>query len=272
MKDESANNTKKSPKSLLLFIIIGVLAALSIFLIIYLSTTKSKFDKLYNEKEYQRQELMNELDTLIKEHEAIKVSYGELSMQLEEKDSIINAKADEIKKLLGYEWEYVKIKKKFNQLQKISKSYVTQMDSLYTVNATLIEENTQIKKDIQVEKKKNVELSKEKAALVKKLDVASVIKAYEVDASCFHLTGSNEKATDKAKRTNLIRVCFSLLENALIETDKLTVYARIALPDGTIITEEGDVSTFVFQGNVLQYTMVKTINYNGTAMNNICID
>ncbi len=46
------------------------------------------------------------------EHQRIKDEYGAISDSLFVKDSIIEANAIEIKKLLNTEWEYYKIKKK----------------------------------------------------------------------------------------------------------------------------------------------------------------
>ena len=81
------------------------------------------------------------MDSLLKVHNDLKESYGELSLELAEKDSIIQADAVEIKKLLDSQWDYNRIKKKVTQLQEISQRYVRQMDSLYTVNRELVAEN-----------------------------------------------------------------------------------------------------------------------------------
>jgi len=267
---ETGNNKKVKP---ILYIVLAVLVIAVIGLIIVFLSTKTDFTRLVEEKEQQRQELLLELDSLTRQHEEIKLSYGDLSKQLEEKDSIINAEAAEIKRLLNVEWEYRKIRKKVTQLQEISKSYVVQMDSLYTVNANLVKENTQIKQDIQAERKKNVELTKEKEALSKKVDIASSIKAFEIDAECFHSTSSRDRKTDKANRTNLVKVCFSLMENQLINKGQMTVYARIAMPDGTIICDDiSDAYSFEYGGSTLQFTTKTSLVYTGDALNNICMD
>lgn len=271
---KNTNQVQQSKtKKIVFYTTITVLAAVVVFLIINLTTTKSRYNSLLADKEFQKMELIGELDSLMSEHEQIKVSYGELSQQLAEKDSVINAEATEIKRLLNYEWEYKKIKKKFNQLQAISKSYIGQMDSLYQVNASLREENTQIKNDIQVERKKNVVLMKEKEQLTKKIETASTIAAFDVSANSFHLTGTKERETDKAKRTNLIRVCFSLMENKIIEPGNINVYVRIAMPDGAIICDTSDdAKSFDFNGNILQYTVKQSIDYDGNMIDDICVE
>ncbi|MDL2227666.1 hypothetical protein LJC25_01170 [Bacteroidales bacterium OttesenSCG-928-K03] len=268
-----AENDKNNKQiKAIIYVVLALLVVALIVMIVIFTSTKTKYSRLVGEKEMQRQELLIELDSLMVQHEEIKISYGELALQLDEKDSIINAEAKEIKRLLNFEWEYYKIRKKVTQLQEISKSYIVQMDSLYVVNADLVKENTQIKKDIQVERKKNIELTKEKEELSKKINIASAVKAFDINADSFHSTANRERKTDKAKRTNLIKVCFSIMENPLIENESINVYARIALPDGTIITDDlSDDYSFEYKGNVLQYTVKSTIQYSEETLSNICL-
>jgi len=69
-------------------------------------------NELLAEKEAQKVELQQELQTLLIAHEEIKASYGEATDSLQVMDSVIQANAVEIKKMLNYKWEYYKIKKK----------------------------------------------------------------------------------------------------------------------------------------------------------------
>jgi hypothetical protein len=51
---------------------------------------------------------------------------------------------------------------------------------------------------------------------------------------------------------------------------KRTIYVRIARPDNVIITEGTEYSTFTFNGEKIQYTMKKEIEYDNKAQN-ICL-
>ena len=68
-------------------------------------------------------ELKDQLDSLLAEHERVKVAYGELSNSLTDRDSIINARAMEIKQLLGSKAELAVVKQKLAQLQQITQVY-----------------------------------------------------------------------------------------------------------------------------------------------------
>ena len=133
----------------LLAALIELLLALVFVIILAVknSSMKSDLQNLEAEKELQRQDFQAEVDSLMRVHNELKESYGELSQELAEKDSIIQADAVEIKKLLDSQWDYYRIKKKLASLQAISQKYVRQMDSLYTVNRELVAENERIREE-----------------------------------------------------------------------------------------------------------------------------
>ncbi len=216
--------------------------------------------------------MQHELDSLMGEHNKIKSSYGALSDSLSAKDSIIQRNAEEIKKLLDTEWEYNKIRKKFAMLQKVAQGYVHQMDSLYTVNRELTAENEKIRQEVKTEQGRNQNLMKDKEELKQKMDQAAYIKAYDVTATPYKLKsgGNKEQVTDKASRTDRLRVCFTLGENPLVPAGKRIIYIRIQRPDGVVVIKS-KYDTFVFNGQTLPYSLREDITYQGKAMN-ICVN
>ena len=132
-----SENKKKSKQPYWLYALLGLLAIALVVALCLLSKGNGKLKELEAEKEMQRLDFQAEVDSLMKVHNELKESYGELSLELAEKDSIIQADAVEIKKLLDSQWDYNRIKKKLANLQDISQRYVRQMDSLYTVNREL---------------------------------------------------------------------------------------------------------------------------------------
>lgn len=231
------------------------------------SETQLEYRKLAEEKEMMRVELEEDLNSLMLEHEQIKTEYGQLSDSLQTKDSVILSNAQEIKELLNYKWEYRKVKKKLDRLRQVTKTYVNQMDSLYTVNNELVEENKEIKAKYHQEKKTNKSLNKEKAQLNEKIEEASIMKAYNMSSQAFHIKrNGKEKATEKARRTAAIEVCFTLSKNVVIEAGNQDVYVRIARPDNKILTP-GIAEDYVFdyKGEKIQYSVFEQIIYDNEA-------
>ncbi|MFK5857221.1 MAG: hypothetical protein QM503_13910 [Bacteroidota bacterium] len=272
-QQKDINEQKRQGSSNLWMYIVIVIMALGIIGVsLWLLSVKSTMSDLLAEKESQKIELQQELQTLLAAHDEIKTAYGEVSDSLQVMDSVIQANAVEIKKMLNYKWEYYKIKKKMSRLQGIAQGYVRQMDSIVTINKDLTEENLQIKEEIKIEKRKYRQLEEQTEVLTGKVDEASVLSVYNLKSTPIHKKGGGKEIdTDKIKRTDLIKVCFSVGENSIIEPGEKTIYVRIAQPNKKILVKgRGDDYSFMSNGEKLQYSIKEVINYENYAID-LCV-
>jgi myosin heavy subunit len=260
-----SENKKKTNQPYWLYALLGLLAIGLIVALVSRSSLKSDKEALEAEKEMQRLDFQAEVDSLMKVHNALKESYGELSQELAEKDSIIQADAIEIKKLLDSQWDYNRIKKKVTQLQEISQRYVRQMDSLYTVNRELVAENERIREEYQNERRQNTNLTRQKEELTNKVNQASTMRISNYNAQAVRFKGGGkETTTDRADRAERIRIDFTVAANELIQPGTKLFYVRIADPRRAIISKgSGDEYSFKANGETLQFTEKVRVNYDG---------
>lgn len=260
-----SENKKKAKQPIWLYAILGALAIALVVLLVRNSSMKTDLQELEAEKEMQRADFQAEVDSLMRVHNELKESYGELSQELAEKDSIIQADAVEIKKLLDSQWDYYRIKKKLASLQEISQKYVRQMDSLYTVNQELVAENERIREEFQAERRENSNLNRQKEELTNMVNQAAVLKLYNYSAQAVRFKGgSKESSTDRADRAERIRIDFTVAANDLIQSGSKTFYVRIADPTRAIISKgTGDEYAFESNGETLQFTEKIRVNYEG---------
>lgn len=256
---------------------IGIMAAIIAVLLWMLLFTNEKVKVVTLEKgqvEGQRAQLEGELDSLMFEYEQVQNDYGDLTDSMTTKDSVIHANATEIKRLLSKTSDYRKIKRQLRILRGIQQSYVDQLDSLYTVNHVLEEKLDVANTNIKKERSKSQSLTEEKELLSKKVEVGSVIKAYNVTGTAYHLKGTKlrEVETIKARRVDRMKICFTLAENLVAEPGKRMVYLRVARPDGAIIRRgDGDEYSFQANGSKLQYTLKKEVDYKNKSVR-MCLD
>lgn len=270
MSSYSGSSEGRKKSNILLVVVVVLIAALALLAWLYLST-RSRLGNMLEEKEMQRVELQHELDSLISEHNNIKLEYGSLSDSLAAKDSLIQANAIEIRKLLDTQYEFYKVKKKLDKLRGIAQGYLKQMDSLYTVNQELREENEQIRSSYQKEQQRSTSLQKDKEALTEKVSSAAVMKAYKITGQGVRGSGEKEKQTDKAKRVEKIKVCFTLSENPLLSAGRKDIYVRISRPDKMILARgKGDDYSFSYKGEILQYSIKETVNYQNKSID-LCL-
>ena len=266
-----AGSNKKSRK---LWIIIAILLLVVLIgLLVFFLPKMNEYKELVQEKEAQRTVLQYELKKLMTSHDSIKTEYGTLADSLKVKDSIINANADEIKQLLNYKWEYHKVNKKLNLLRKITQGYVHQLDSVYTVNRELKEENEKIRQQYAKEQDKTRQLTRNNEELIEKVNVATELQAFNLVASTVRFTGSGRaRDTDKANKVERVKVCFTLGENKLVESGLKPLYVRILRPDNVVVTQKaGGDYTFDYQDKTIEYTTRKEINYENK-QTDICLN
>ena len=268
MDSEERKKKDAAKKRNLLYAALGALLLALIFVIVLAvknSSMKGDLKELEAEKELQRQDFQAEVDSLMRVHNELKESYGELSQELAEKDSIIQADAVEIKKLLDSQWDYYRIKKKLASLQEISQKYVRQMDSLYTVNRELVAENERIREEYQAEKRQNTNLTRQNDELTGKVNIASTIKIHNLTANAVRFKGNSKEAeTDRANRAERIKVSFTMAQNDLVDVGTKVFYLRIADPTKAVISKgSGDEFSFTSNGESLQYTESARVNYAG---------
>ena len=258
-------NKKKKSQPIWLYAILGVLAIALAFLLVRNSSLKTENESLEAEKEMQRLDFQAEVDSLMKVHNELKDNYGELSQQLAEKDSIIQADAVEIKKLLDSQWDYYLVKKKLAALQEISQHYVRQMDSLYTVNRELVAENERIREEFQNERRQNTNLTRQKEELTNMVNQAATLKLFNYSAQAVRFKGNGgETATDRASRAERIRIDFTVAANDIVQPGTKLFYVRIANPNRAIISKgTGDEYSFKSNGETLQFTEKVRVNYDG---------
>lgn len=272
IKNSLPNTPQKECKTMVYKITIGVLTAIIIILLWMLWTSKNDNQIVTDENievSAEKAGLESELAVLMQEHNEIKAEYGDLSEQMSTKDSVIMAKEEEIKKMLGRTHDYRKVKRQLKLLRGIQQSYVDQLDSLYTVNHKLQEEIVVYKSDLTIANTKTRAQEDSIATYKQKVTVGSRMKAYNVLGKGINLKGktAREVETYKARNVDRVKICFTVAENPLVKAGKRTVYIRMARPDKQIIMRgAGDEYAFEVNGQKLQYSMKQDIDYQNQAM------
>jgi hypothetical protein len=102
------------------------------------------------------------------------------------------------------------------------------------------------------------------------MNQAAILRAYGVTVTPMKLKGGlKEVPTDKASRTDRLKVCFTIAENTLIKPGTKIIYIRITRPDNVVVTKTR-YDTFNFNGQTIPYSLREDLDYKGTA-SNICI-
>ncbi len=239
-------------------ILLGIIAVLTVMLIM----AKTEVNTFVIEREQaiaENKGLQNELDSLLTEHKKIKLEYGNMTAELTRKDSIIEANASEIQKLIASNAGKNQIQKKLDYLRGITQDYVAQIDKLLTENQALKSEIAVITDDYKKEKETSASLIKDKEDLSSQINKAAVLSAYGITAQAIrYRTGNQEEVVDKASRTQKFKITFTIGKNPLVKDGMKEVYVRIARPDNAIMH---DGQSFDYNGQQIMYSLKQSFNY-----------
>jgi hypothetical protein len=263
---------KKAPqRRIWLILALLFLIALVIMVVLY-SGSRRNIQKEIDLRVKESTSHQRELDSLSFEFESTKRAYGNLNQQLKGKDSLIQQNIVKINRLIASNTSKDRIIRELEQLRGLKQDYERRLDSLLYVNMELTDKNLELKYRVEAEKEKNIVLTEEKEEFKRKATLGEKVRAYNLSAGGYRTRGTaKETATDRARRTDRIKVCFTVGENLIIPPGDKMVYVRVARPDNVILSlGSGEAYTFEYQGERLQYSMKQQVNYQNRPMP-VCI-
>ena len=262
------NEVKK--KSKIQLIIIIILALLLVFFVIDKIHQKQKTEEIITQLEEsntEKQNISNEMKELLMQYEELKTNNDTINAKLAKEQKKIKQLLDELKYVKSSNAaEIKKYKKELSTLRKIMRSYIVQIDSLYTRNQQLIKENAQVKNEYRIVISENQELNSARDSLESTVKKASELKALNLVATGINKRG---KKTNRIAKLDKIKVCFTIDENVIAPRGEKWVYIRIAKPDKYVLHEtENDL--FTFEGKQIAYSAKRMVNYQGE-VTDMCI-
>ncbi len=269
---------------------IAVLAVLCIVLVVNLVGKNKANDALtyeLNESEQLKAELEKQYYEALSELEELRGSNEELNALIEQQKAELKDSKDRIDALLRDSRNLAKARQEMKGLTAQVEQYLAEINQLREENqqltartAELTEENTSLVTNLDSARVRNMELSSAKAALAsekeqieadrarlaKKVNIASVIKVDELEATGMKIKSSGKPVSRRsAKNVDQIQICFNTTANQVAEAGTEKFIIRIISPLGeTLAVEElgSGVFTNNANGEQIRYTQVEDVDYN----------
>jgi uncharacterized protein YeeX (DUF496 family) len=240
------------------------LLVLMLLTMVYLySDSRRGIQRVLDERVAEAVSQQRELDSLTYEYESIKRAYGSLNQQLRGKDSVIQQNIQRINQLISSNARKDMVIRELEGLRGLKQDYERRLDSLMIINLELTDRNLALKHRVDAERERNLELTEEREEFRRRATLGERMRAYNISAGGFRTQGiARETATDRARRTDRIKVCFTIGENLVVPPGEREVYVRVARPDNVILAlGSSDTYMFTYQGERLQYSMKQFVNY-----------
>lgn len=199
--------------------------------------------------ESERNELKEELNSMLNQYDKLKTNNQKLSTEMKAQEAKIKELLGEIDKNKGNVTLIAKYKREVVTLRTIMKSYVVTIDSLNTVNQQLTTENTQVKTELGDVKSQASQLRGQNDEMTGIIAKASLLKTYEVAVDGVRVrSNGKQQETDRAKTTEIIRVCFKVGENNTTRAGAKSIYIRVIKPDGSTLVGSGAPEAVTIDG------------------------
>jgi len=212
----------------------------------------------------ERDNVKSELLQLQKDFGNLQTNDKALQAEIEAKKAEIAQLLEDAEKHKGDTYIISKLRKESETLRQIMRGYVRTIDSLGTLNKTLVVEKNNVLKELDSEKGKTTTLNKEKDELKATIQKGSILTCFNIIAKGvkFKNGGKKESETTKASRTEKIKVSFSLGENKLAKAGEKTVFIRIITPDGKEMAKNYDDNyRFTFDKSSGYFAGKQSLNY-----------
>ena len=225
--------------------------------------------------EQQVQTISTEKENVTHLLENMLASYDTLKTENEQITTEMDAQREQIEQLLDQvkrgNYDLAKVKKEAETLRRIMKGYVATIDSLNQANQLLTAENVTIRQEL------GEALGQREALQIRTEDLqgtiarGSVLHTTSMESGALFMRNNGKQVdTNRAKKAEMIKSCFTLGENRVTKAGDKMLYMRVISPDGKVLPANDPDNRFSFNGVEGQYSARREVNYQNVPVD-VCI-
>ena len=236
------------------------LAAVAVVLAGALAYMWYQKSSLVKELTVEKEELTEQMIALQNDYATLSSDYDDINLQLDSSrvevqmliEKITQTEATNRSKIRQYERE-------LGTLRSIMKNYITQIDSLNTLNKQLTADAAAARREAAESRRKQQELNKTVEELSGQVAAGAVIKARGIRIEAYN---ASDKVTDRSSRVVRLLTTLSLVENDLAPKGPVRVYIRVKGPDGILLTNDTQ-RAFEVNGEPMTCSASREVDYQG---------
>ena len=258
---ENQNNHSK------LKAIIGILAVLLIGSLIYifkLTSDAKTLQTTVTTVKSEKESVLKDLADLKTTYDAAIAENTSMSDELiAERDKVVKLMT-ELKASKGDNASLLKYRTQYKALEVKMKDMMVQVDNLKKENQTLTTNLDSTKVVLEDNKKYNQVLVGQNEELAKTVEKGSKLSVNNLKTASFKVRSSGKQiATDKASRTDMLKISFTIAENKIAKSGDKTYYVQVIDSKNNVL---GDKATISFGDNSLTYSFTTTVKYENKSV------
>ncbi len=257
------NFDEKKKSNVGLKIVIGILAALLISSLGYIYKLSTEVKAVKSQlviAKSGKETVMADLKELITTYDiAIKEKTSMSDELIAERDKVVKLMSD-IKKSKGDVSSMAKYKTEYAKLQGNMKVLMAENDGLKKQNKILITQRDSTVAILSRSKKSNENLSGKNKELAKTVEKAAKLTVLNLRTTAYKVKNSGKQIeTDKASRTDLLKISFTIAENQVAKSGDKQYYIQVIDNKNNVL---GYQKTQTFGDNTLTYSFVTNVKFD----------
>jgi hypothetical protein len=217
----------------------------------------------------ERNEMLRDLDEISAKYDQLAVEYKELDSLFKAERVRVNQLRAQLRSGTGPVEGGASFRAQIEELQAQVEDYRLQLEMLQAEKSVLENENSQIRTTLAQTTARNTELVTRNEDLEQQLEKASVLSISNLELTPLRTRRRGDEPTDRAKRTDKMRVCFTVNQNLVAQRGNTDFFIRLVDPRNTVMATSS-ANTLEFEGEAIQYSIKRTVNYQN-ASQDVCV-
>jgi myosin heavy subunit len=254
MENQNNNSKLKAVIALLAFLLVGSL----VYIFKMTSDAKTLQTEVADTKS-EKEAVLKDLSDLKATYDTAIAENTSMSDELiAERDKVVKLMND-LKRSKGDIATLSKYKQQYNSLEQKMKNLMQEVIVLKEQNLKLTTNLDSTNVVLEDSKKYNQVLTGQNDELAKTVEKGSKLTISNLKTSSYKLRSSGKQvATDKASRTDILKVSFTIAENKIAKSGDKVYYVQVIDAENNVL---GDKATVVFDDNTLTYSFTTTVKY-----------
>lgn len=259
MENQKSNSSLKVVIAVLSLLLLG-----SLFYIYKLTTDTSNLEIVVKSEKTEKENVLKDLQELKTTYDAAIAENTSMSDELiAEREKVVNL-ITQLEKSKGTVAELSKYRSQYNTLQVKMNSLMQEVEVLKKENQTLTTNLDSTKVVLEDTKNYTKTLVGQNEELTKTVEKASKLTISNLKTSAYKKRSSGKEiATEKASRADILKVSFTIAENAVAKTGDKQYYVQVIDSKNNVL---GDKATATFGENSLTYSFITTVNYENKSV------
>lgn len=258
---ENQNNHSK------LKAIIGILAVLLIGSLVYifkLTSDAKTLQTTVTTVKSEKESVLKDLADLKATYDAAIAENTSMSDELiAERDKVVKLMAD-LKASKGDNATLQKYKTQYKAMEQKMQNLMQEVDVLKKQNQVLTTKVDSTTVALEDNKKYNQVLVGQNEQLAKTVELGSKLSVTNLKTASYKVKSSGKQvATDKASRTDMLQVRFTIAENKIAKSGDKTYYVQVIDAKNNVL---GDKETISFGETSLTYSFTTTVKYENKSV------